>query len=342
MTHMHLAARIFGTPLLIERHKLDVILAAMAPRLGISAEQPEPSMYGPGDKGRERKAYFIDQNGIGVIDVIGPLVKRQSGAFMSGGPTTYAEIESELRDALANPDVKGVMLQIDSPGGETAGAFELADLVYAQRGAKPIYASADADAFSAAFLIGSAAERLYVTRSGGVGSVGVWMLHLDLSARNEKQGVVPTYLFEGARKLDGNPDMPLSKEARDVFQAELKRLYTMFVDAVARNRRMSADAVRKTEAGLYFGENAVKAGFADQVGTFSKAMADLRSRIKSGGGSISMAASRGSGAASARGTSPLVKACENLARQTHTAGAAGGPLAKACDRLAGSGAEGRL
>jgi signal peptide peptidase SppA len=339
-----LATRVFCTPLLIERHKLDVILAAIAPRVGIAAEQPEPTMYGPGDKGPARKPYYVTGEGIAVIDIMGPLVKRQSGAFMSGGPTTYSEIETEFRDALANPDVKGVMLQIDSPGGETAGAFELADLVYAQRGTKPIYASADSDAFSAAFLIGSAAERLYVTRSGGVGSVGVWMLHVDLSAWNEKQGVAPTYIFAGARKIDGNPDMPLSDEARNAFQTEVDRLYGMFVNGVARNRQVSAEAIRKTEAGLYFGANAVNAGFADQVGTFSEAMAGLRDRVKSGRGSISTAASRGTGAGKPGSTmdSPLVKACETLLGQTHMAGAAGGPLAKACDRLAGSGAEGRL
>lgn len=281
----HLASRLFGVPLLIERHKLDVILAAIGPRIGIVSEDEaagERQAYGPGDTGRSRKAYYVTEDKIAVIDVIGPLVKRVSGDFLSGGPTTYSEIETEFMDAITDPEIRGVLLQIDSPGGETVGAFELADLIYSQRGQKPIIAAADGDAFSAAYAIASAADQLFLTKSGGVGSIGVWMMHVDQSAFNEQKGIKPTYIYAGARKIDGNPHAPLSPEARGVFQSEVDRIYGMFVDTVARNRDMNAKAVRKTEASLFFGADGVEAGFADQLGTVSDAMAALRARIASG------------------------------------------------------------
>jgi len=269
MKYPHLASRIFGVPLLIERHKLDVILSVL--------------VYGPGDpgtSGKQRKPYFVTADGIAVIEIIGPLVKRAVGDFMSGGPTTYAELENEFMDAATDPAIKGVMLLVDSPGGESAGAMELADLVYSQRGSKPIYAVADGDAFSAAYALASAADRLYVSKSSGVGSVGVWMMHVDQSAYDAKEGIKPTLIFAGAHKVDGNPFEPLSADARATFQAEVDRTYAMFVSTVARNRGLSAAAVRKTEAALYFGQNGVDVGFADQLGTFADAMAALTARVK--------------------------------------------------------------
>lgn len=273
---IHLASRVFGVPLLIERNKLDVILAVLAPRLGINAE---PVIVGPGDNGRERKAYYVTGDKIAVIDIVGPLVKRASGDFMSGGPTTYGEIEQEFTDAATDPEIKGVLLVVDSPGGESTGAFELSDLIYSQRGSKPIYAVADGDAFSAAYALASAAERVYVTKSGGVGSVGVWMMHVDQSGMNAQKGLKPTYLFAGARKIDGNPHEPLTDEAREVFQGEVERVYQMFVETVARNRGTTTGLVRKTEASLFFGADGVAVGFADALGGVNDALTGLRAAI---------------------------------------------------------------
>lgn len=278
MNMIHLASRLFGVPLLIERGKLDVILAALGPRLGVDTD---PVIYGPGDTGKSRKDYYVTEDGIGVIDIVGPLVKRNSGGFLSGGPTTYGQIESEFMDAATDPLIKGILLQIDSPGGESLGAFELSDMIYGQRGSKPIYASVDGDAFSAAYALASAADRVILTKSGGVGSVGVWMMHVDQSAYNEQKGLKPTFLFAGARKIDGNPHEPLSKEAASVFQSEVDRIYGMFVDTVARNRKMDSKAVRATEAGLFFGQNGIDIDFADQLGTYGEALAALRGAISS-------------------------------------------------------------
>lgn len=280
----HLASRIFGTPLLIERNKLDVILAAIGPRVGVEVDA-DTQTYGPGDTGRSRKDYWVTAEGIAIIDVIGPLVKRNSGAFMSGGPTTYSQIESEFADAINDPNVRGVLLQIDSPGGESTGAFELADSIHSARGSKPIYAIADGDAFSAAYALASAADQVYVTKTGGVGSVGVWMMHVDQSGFNAQNGIKPTYIYAGAHKIEGNPHEPLSDEARGVFQDIVDGAYEMFVDAVARNRGMSADAVRATEAGLFWGQpkkgtpSATDIGFADHVGTTQDALAALVAAI---------------------------------------------------------------
>lgn len=282
----YLATRLFGTPLLIERSKMDAILSVLGPRLGIEVEAAEPV---PGEEGRARKPYFVTDDNIGVIDVVGPLVKRASGEFLSGGPTTYGEIENDFMDAVTDPKIRGILLQIDSVGGEAVGCFELCDLIYSQRGTKPIYAVADGNAFSAAYAVASSAERLYVIPSGGVGSVGVWAMHVDQSEWNKKQGLRVTHIFAGARKIDGNPHQPLSEEASEVFQKEIDWRYEMFVSSVARYRGMSAGAVKDTDARLFFGENAIEAGLADKIGTVAEALADMRRAIE-GGSSLGRAA----------------------------------------------------
>jgi len=265
----YLASRMLGTPLLIERGKLDAILTALSPRLGIEMPESHAATV-TGDS--RRKPYAVTADGIAIISVIGPLVKRQSGMFLSGGPTTYTQIESEFLDAVEDPGIKGILIEADSPGGESTGAFELADLIYSKRGEKPIGCAVDGDAFSACYALASACDWVFLTKSGGVGSVGVWMLHVDRSAANADEGLKPTYIFAGAHKIDGNPDGPLSPEALASFQGEVDRIYGMFVDCVARNRNMAADDVRTTEAGLFFGAGAVSVGFVDQIGTFSDAM----------------------------------------------------------------------
>jgi len=316
MNYPHLAARIFGTPLMIERNKLDAILFAIGPRLGLHASPPSDEaarLYGPGDAGQPRKPYYLEDK-LAVISITGPLVKRVSGEFLSGGPTTYAEIEAEIMDAATDPAVAGLLLVVDSPGGESIGVMELSDLIYSARSAKPVYAAADGYAFSAAFTLASAAERLFVAESGGVGSVGVWMMHLDWSAQNEMIGVKPTYIFAGAHKIDGNPDQPLADEARQEFQAEIDRIYEMFAGRVARNRGMSIEAVTATEAALYFGPNAVAIGFADQVGTVADALAALRAKVQSPKSKVSGPGSD-SQAGGASVVTPAAEAIESAAAE---------------------------
>jgi signal peptide peptidase SppA len=273
----HLATRLFGVPLLINRQKLDAVLAAVSTRF-TGETDAAPKAYGPGDPAR-RKPYFVSADGVATIDIVGPLVKRNSGDFLSGGPTTYGEIEYEFTDAVTDPAVKGILLQVDSPGGECTGCFELASLIRSNRGSKPIIAAVDGDAFSAAYALASAADEVFILPSGGAGSIGVWMMHVDWSAANEKDGIKPTYIFAGAHKIDGNPDSPLSDSARATFEEIVAKSYDAFVQCVVDNRGMSADDVRATEAGLYFGEDAVAAGLADKTGTITQAMNAMLARI---------------------------------------------------------------
>ncbi len=268
----HIASRALGTPLVIGQNKLDAILAVLGPRIGIEA--PPPAVALQDEAGRPR-ATKITPSGIAVIPVFGTLVKRAGPIEAASGLTSYGELETEILDAATDPAVRAILLDVDSPGGEASGVFDLADLVFEARGLKPVWAVADEEAFSGAYAVASAAERVIVPRTGGTGSIGVVAVHVDRSARDAMEGYRYTTVFAGARKNDFNPHEALGGEARAALQAEVDRVYELFVETVARNRAMATAAVRATEARLFFGEDAVRAGLADGVGTMRDALAAL-------------------------------------------------------------------
>ncbi len=285
----HLAGRVFGVPLLIQPQKLSVILQAIGPRLGLPAGDIEIEGLGVpvlarvapddlddpddmDDAASRQKPYLVTPDGIAVLGVSGTLVKKASWLDAVSGMQSYESIRADFQDAVRDPRIQGILLDVDSPGGEVGGLFDLADEIYNARAQKPVYAIADDDAYSAAYAIASSADRLFVTRTGGVGSIGVIALHMDQSGFDEKAGRKYTAIFAGARKNDFNPHEALSSSAKDELQLEIDRLYGMFVGAVARNRGMKPALVRNTEAGLYFAEKSINAGLADQVGTFDDAL----------------------------------------------------------------------
>ena len=264
----HLAARLFGTPLLVHRAKLDVILAVLGERLNLAAPAADLAIPVP-------RVTPAQPPGIAVIPIHGTLVKRVLGMEAASGLTSYGGIAQEIDAALADPQVQGILLDIDSPGGEASGSFELARQIRHAATQKPVWAVANDAAYSAAYALAASAQRLIVTETGGIGSIGVIALHIDQSAKDAQEGYRYTAVTAGAHKNDFSPHHPLSDEAKAELQAEVDRLYGLFVEHVTAMRSLNADAVRATEAGLYFGANAITAGLADAVSSFETALADF-------------------------------------------------------------------
>ena len=265
----HLAARLFGVPLAIHRPKLDVILAVLGPRVGLAELTAAPGFTPPS------RAAPGSPTGVAIIPIHGTLVRRTVGLEAESGLTSYAGLTAQLDAAIGNPAVSAILLDIDSPGGESGGVFDLADRIRAASQIKPVWAVANDMAFSAAYALASAASRVFVSRTGGVGSIGVIAMHVDQSEKDAQDGVHYTAVFAGDRKNDLNPHEPISSEAHAFLKAEVNRIYGLFVEAVAHHRGIEASAVRDTEAGLFFGQAAVAAGLADAVGGFDDALDQL-------------------------------------------------------------------
>lgn len=270
----YLASRLFGTPLLIHRPKLDVILSVVGQRIGMADMPSMPTMdmavY-------QRPPAASAPDGIAVIPIHGSLVKRSLGMEVASGLTSYGEIAAMLDGALADLQVSGILLDIDSPGGEASGSFELARRVREVAAVKPVWAVANDAAYSAAYAIAASAQRLFVTETGGVGSIGVIALHVDQSVKDAKDGYRFTAVTAGAHKNDYSPHEPLSDSAKTELQGEVDRLYAIFTEHVAAMRNLDLEAVRATEAGLYFGANAVSQGLADGIQTLEATLAEFHS-----------------------------------------------------------------
>lgn len=266
ISYPHIAARIFDTPLLIDPGKLQTICAAIGNRFNPGLD------WGMIDPAHARAATRSDtgymvMDGVAIIPVEGTLVHRGSTPNSSSGLTGYNKLSQWFRAAMDDTSVRAIMLDVDSPGGEVAGAFDFADEIYNARGSKPITAVAADLAASAGYLIASAADEVVVTRTGRVGSVGVVTAHANWEKAIDKAGVTITHIYAGDHKIDGNPYGPLPPEVRDRIQGEIDRLYSFFVSTVARNTGLTEEAVRSTQALTYMGDAAVDIGFAARVST---------------------------------------------------------------------------
>lgn len=259
------AARVFGTPLAIHPAKGQVIAQALAAHMGIATpramEDDDVSLSVSVEEG---PAYDVVR-GVAVIPVCGTLVHKSSWLDSYCGMRGYDAIRRDFLTALDDPEVRAICLAVDSPGGEVSGCFDLVDLIYESRGEKPIWSILDDSAYSAAYAIASAADRIIVPRTGGTGSVGVITMHADFSKALEGEGIGITLITYGANKADGNPYNPLPKEVEGRIQADVNTMGDLFVQTVARNLNMKARDVRATQASTYMGANGVDVGFADAV-----------------------------------------------------------------------------
>lgn len=272
----HVAARVFGTPLLIARGKLDVILSVLAPRLA-GGDIVTLSGLEAGDE----KQTPATLDGIALVPIVGTLVARSGYLDAASGLLAYGPIGDAIDAAMADPSVRGVLLDIDSPGGEVGGLFDLVARITEIKAAagKPLWAVANENALSAAYAIASSADRIYVTQTGEVGSIGVVAAHVDESGADAQAGLAWSFIFAGQQKVDGNAHEPLSQRARANIQADVDRLYGEFCNLVVANRGLNIEAVRATQAATYRGALAIDAGLADQLGTFEAAIRDMAAEL---------------------------------------------------------------
>lgn len=204
-------------------------------------------------------------NGIAVIPVDGVLAHKYGTLDPYCGMTGYDGIERKLKDAMADASVRGVLLDIDSNGGECAGCQGLAELIQRLRDTKPIWGIVDESAYSAAYWLGASCSRLYMTPSAGVGSIGTVMQHADFSQNLADDGIKVTLIHAGAHKVDGNPYEPLPVDVRDVFAARCEELRQMFAQSVAQGRGISVETVLATEARCLYADEALADGFVDGI-----------------------------------------------------------------------------
>ena len=208
---------------------------------------------------------------IAVIPIYGPTTKRASMLAQLFGLAlpTYEGIAAMVREAASDPNVGSIVLDIDSPGGNVDGVEEVSNAIFEARKQKPIVAVANSMMASAAYDYGSAAHEIVAAPDALVGSIGVYALHLDFTKAAEMEGIKPTLVSAGQFKTEGHPLEPLSDDAMARMKEIVDARYSAMVGRIARNRGVSAAAVRKDfgEGRVQMANEAKASGMIDRVAT---------------------------------------------------------------------------
>ena len=207
--------------------------------------------------------------GVAYIPISGIMQPRPNYLTRYYGGTATSQVEVDFRRAVSDEAVKSIVLLVDSPGGSAMGNEELAQVIHAARGRKPITAFVRGMMASAAYYVGSAADRIVASPSSSVGSIGTIMYHVDQSKMLEEWGITVTPITHGEHKADGNPYQPLTKESRETLQSYVSAYGDQFVEAVARHRGVTAKIVmeRFGQGKVFLADEALRLGMIDAVGT---------------------------------------------------------------------------
>ena len=265
----HLSSLVFNKPLMVTQDYAETIAVVLSDRLNLDVE----GLQIKSDAKEQREA--TTSKGVAVIPIVGSMSHRATGIEAMSGMTSYTTLQKQFEAAFNDPNVGSILMDIDSPGGSVAGAFDFRDYLMSKKGTKPVYALARDAMCSAAYLIGSTADKVYATQTARVGSIGVVAMHTDASGKMEKEGLKPTFISAGKFKTAGNPYEKLEGEKLKYLQDSVDESYDMFINAVADARGIDKKVIRDTEARVYGGKKAVEIGLADGIRTYESVIAEM-------------------------------------------------------------------
>lgn len=220
-------------------------------------------------------AYFLSGS-IAIIGIFGPMFK----GFASWGYADQAEIRASVRAAANDPAVTGIMLFIDSPGGSVSGTQDLADEIKSADKVKPVYAYIEDCGCSAAYWTAASARAVYANDSAIVGSIGVITEIVDASKYYEAMGIRIIPIITGNKKNVGDPSQPATDDGIAYMQGLIDTLFEKFAGAVSKSRGISVEKIKKMEAAVFVGSQAVENKLLDGVMSFDKAFAALAKEAK--------------------------------------------------------------
>ncbi len=214
-----------------------------------------------------------ERDGVAIIPVTGPLFRYANLFTEISGASSYEILAQDFIAALENPNIVGIILDIDSPGGEVNGCAELAGMIYEARGIKPIIAYASGDAASGAYWIASAADQVVASETSGLGSIGVVGVYRNpKNDKNAQQTIEIVSSQSPFKRLDLETDTGRAK-----LQARIDAMGEVFVKTIARNRSVDPPQVLERFGGgdILIGEHAVTAGLADRIGSLEKLITEI-------------------------------------------------------------------
>ncbi len=231
---------------------------------------------------RRRPAARSFSGGIALVSLMGVVSRRQNMMTETSGGTSLEQFSASFNAAMNDDRIGLVAIEVDSPGGDAIGGDETSKMVFDARARKPVVAIINGIAASLGYYIASSASEVVITPTGQAGSIGVISTHTDMSAAMEQAGEKTTIISAGDKKAEGSPFGPLSEVAAEDIQKQVNLYYDMFVRAVARNRSVTAAAVRGGfgNGGMVGAVEAKSLGMVDRIEPMDVALAKLVARQK--------------------------------------------------------------
>lgn len=265
----------------------DVLWAGTEHSLALASEAHARVMAGAFDQQDEEDEDEVPfnysvQDRVGVISIKGSLTNRDAWYNRYMGVTSYADIRRAMIYAAKQPDIKAILLDIDSGGGSVSGVGDTGNLIRTiDTSVKPVYAFSDGVMCSAAYWLGCSAREVYSSNVSTVGSIGVIATHMEYSKMLKEQGIGVTVVRAGEFKALLNSVEPATKAAIEQLQGQLNSAYGVFLEHVADCRNVTVDNCDKVMAQgrEFFGKEALAAGLVDGIETFDSVMSKLNAKL---------------------------------------------------------------
>lgn len=221
---------------------------------------------------------------VGVVNIKGSLINGSAGYMRLYGALGYDDIREGITEAIAEKNVKAILLHVDSGGGQVAGCQELANYIMAAAKEKPMVAFTDTTACSAAYWLAAAADEVQASPTAMLGSIGVLIIHQEVSKMMAEAGITTNIIRSGKYKALVNRYEPLSDLAKEELQAQVDDLDEVFTGYVAERRKVSADTARKKmgQGREFLGSRALEVGLIDKLSTLTDAHASAESSVNNG------------------------------------------------------------
>lgn len=280
MDYPLIGQHLFNVPLLLRPEKCEIVAAALLDHFGIAKlnridgttmgviELRQRAMDEAAEPRAERRAYEVI-DGVAVIPAQGSLSQRVAGLDPYSGLVGYNQIERKFDMAMADDSVRAILFDVDSPGGQVAGCFDLARKIAsmsARNGGKPIVGAANEQACSAGYALLSACDEIYMPDTAIVGSIGVWTMLVDMTRNLDRDGIEITMVRAGDRKARGAWFEKADKETVSKLMAWVENTREQFAALVAENRSLPIASVLEQEGDWFYGDEAGERGLVDGFG----------------------------------------------------------------------------
>jgi signal peptide peptidase SppA len=263
LKYARLASRLYGKPLLINEMEFYNISNTFL-SLTKNGKRAMDDFDNDNDMDVQPITPYDTLGKVAVVTLSGPIIKHADLMETFCGATDIDSFLSKVQKAYIDPNIETILLDINSPGGETTGLKECADAIREMSKSKQIVSFTDSLCASAAYWIASATNGIFVTETSNIGSIGVYFGAYDYSEAFAKEGIKPVLIKSGDFKGDGFPGMPFSDETKKRIQTEIEQINTMFRNSIAQKRTLQDEDM---QGQVFLGMNAIDKGIADAIVT---------------------------------------------------------------------------